>query len=77
MDTHRRQIDPESKGKLTPDLSAKLDRLATLAAEDPKIRETINEQLRTNAILQIGELSPDELEALHERTKARKVMTPK
>jgi len=72
MVAHRDSIHPEPQSILSESVTAKLDRLAELAAESPKVAAVIREQLEALTILEIGGLNPDELEKLSELTAARK-----
>lgn len=49
---------------LTPETKRKLDRLATLAGQDPAIMQAINQAIQTNDLLEIASLDRDELNHL-------------
>ena len=72
MVAHRDSIHPEPQSRLSDAVTAKLDRLAELAAESPKVAAPIREHLETLPILEIAGLTPDELDKLAELTAARK-----
>ena len=72
MVAYRNQIDSDTKGSLTESVTAKLDRLAELAAEDPKVAAAIRENLQQLTILEIYELPKDQIIKLGELTEARK-----
>lgn len=72
MVAHRDSINPEPQSRLSDSVTAKLDRLAELAAEDPKIAAAIHEQLEQLTIMEIYELPKDQIIKLGELTAARK-----
>lgn len=72
MVAYRHQIDSDTKGSLTESVMAKLDRLAELAAEDPKVAAAIRENLEQLTIMEIYELPKDQIIKLGELTEARK-----
>ena len=72
MVAYRNQIDSDTQGSLTESVTAKLDRLAELAAQDPKIDAAIRENLEQLTIMEIYELPKDQIIKLGELTEARK-----
>jgi hypothetical protein len=72
MVAHRDSINPEPQSRLIEAIDAKLDRLAELAAQDPKVAEAIQAQLEQLTILEIYELPKDQIIKLGELTAAKK-----
>lgn len=72
MVAYRNPIDFDTKGSLTESVTAKLDRLAELCAEDPKVAAAIREQLEQVTIMEIYELPKDQIIKLGELTAAKK-----
>jgi hypothetical protein len=72
MVAYRHQIDSDPQSILSESVTAKLDRLAELAAQDPKVAEAIQAQLEQLTILEIYELPNDQIIKLGELTAAKK-----
>ena len=72
MVAHRDSSNLDPQRRLIEAIDAKLDRLAELAAQDPKVAEAIQAQLEQLTILEIYELPKDQIIKLGELTAAKK-----
>ena len=72
MVAHRDSINPKPQSRLNESIDAKLDRLAELAAQDPKVADAIQAQLEQLTILEIFDLPKDQIIKLGELTAAKK-----
>jgi len=72
MVAHRDSINHSPQSRLNESIDAKLDRLAELAVQDPKVADAIQVQLEQVTILEIFELPKDQIIKLAELTDRKK-----